>query len=231
MSRPNLELLHCAAEMLRPVLPEIVFVGGYATGLLITDAGASPTRQTYDVDVISAIASYADYSSFSLRLRALGFSEDSRAGAPLCRWRQGELSLDVMPVDGSVLGFSNRWYPEALRSAREVDLRNGLRIRVITAPCFLGTKMEAFRGRGKSDYFASHDLEDFIAVVDGRATLLEEVKDSSAGLRAYLADAVRSLLSTSRFLDALPGHLSSDPAGQARIVFLLARLEELSRKG
>jgi hypothetical protein len=37
MPNPNLELLELAAERLRPLLSEIVFVGGCATGLLIND--------------------------------------------------------------------------------------------------------------------------------------------------------------------------------------------------
>jgi hypothetical protein len=39
------------AERLVRVLPEIVFVGGCTTGLLITDPAASPVRATDDVDV------------------------------------------------------------------------------------------------------------------------------------------------------------------------------------
>jgi hypothetical protein len=42
------------AERLKRVLPEIVFVGGCTTGLLITDPAASPVRATDDVDVIEA---------------------------------------------------------------------------------------------------------------------------------------------------------------------------------
>ncbi len=60
-------------------------MGAHDTRLLITDPGTSPVRRTYDVDVISEIVSYADYAAFSERLRALGFTEDSREGAPLCR--------------------------------------------------------------------------------------------------------------------------------------------------
>ena len=64
------------AERLKRVLPEIVFVGGCATGLLITDPAASPVRARDDVDVIVEAASYAEYARFSKRLRNLGFSED-----------------------------------------------------------------------------------------------------------------------------------------------------------
>jgi len=38
--------LKLAADKLRPLLPEIVFIGGCATGLLITDPGAAPVRAT-----------------------------------------------------------------------------------------------------------------------------------------------------------------------------------------
>jgi hypothetical protein len=223
--------LESAAEKLRPLLPEIVFVGGCATGLLVTDPGVAPVRRTYDVDVISKIVSYADYAVFSERLRALGFGEDSREGAPLCRWLHGELVLDVMPLDASILGFSNRWYADALRTAVAVELPSGLKLKAITAPYFLGTKIEAFRGRGNADSFGSHDLEDFITVIDGRPSLLQEVDESSPELRAFLAEAVRGLLGASRFLDALPGHLSADAASQARIVSLSSKLDALGKIG
>jgi hypothetical protein len=136
MPNPNLELLELAAEQLRPLLSEIVFVGGCATGLLIDDPAAAPVRGTYDVDVIAEIGSYAEYTVFSERLRALGFGEDIREGAPLCRWTRGSLTLDVMPLDAQVLGFSNRWYPDALRTAGSVRLPSGLVLRAINAPYF-----------------------------------------------------------------------------------------------
>jgi hypothetical protein len=197
--------------------------------LLITDPGAAEVRRTYDVDVIAEIASYGDYMLFSERLRAVGFQEDTSEGAPLRRWQHKSLTLDVMPLDEDILGFSNRWYADALHTATEVQLPNGFILRAITAPYFLGTKMEAFRGRGHGDYFASHDLEDIITVVDGRPSLLAEVQASESKLRAYLGEAVAMLLSESRFLDALPGFLLPDAANQARISQLTRNLRELSR--
>jgi hypothetical protein len=132
-----------------------------------------------------------------------------------------------MPLDSQALGFSNRWYPDALHTAGNVQLRSGLIIRAINAPYFLGTKLEAFHGRGKRDYLASHDLEDFIAVVDGRSSLIPEVEMTSPALKIYIADAVQTLLAESRFLDALPGYLLPDDASQARIGQLLAKLRRL----
>jgi hypothetical protein len=229
MTNPNLELLEIAAVRLRPLLHEIVFVGGCATGLLITDPAAAPVRRTYDVDAIAEIASYPEYTIFSERLRALGFHEDTSEGAPLCRWQYEGLLLDIMPLDAKILGFSNRWYADALRTAAEVRLRSGLTLRAITAPYFLGTKIEAFRGRGRGDYFASHDLEDFITVVDGRASLLDEVEAASPELRRFVGGAVGALLAEPRFLDALPGYLLPDDANQARIAQLIGKLHALSK--
>lgn len=85
-----------------------------------------------------------------------------------------------MPTQGEILGFSNRCYPLALDTAQPQVLPNGRTIRIVTAPVFMATKLEAFRGRGRGDYLLSHDREDMMAVVDGRASLLEECRLSPA---------------------------------------------------
>jgi len=48
-----------------------------------------------------------------------------------------------------------------MKAAELWTLEPSLRIRCITTPYFVATKLEAFHTRGGSDYFASHDLEDF----------------------------------------------------------------------
>ena len=133
-----------------------------------------------------------------------------------------------MPTDERILGFSNRWYRPAMESAQRVQLENDLIIRVVTAPFFLGTKLEAFKGRGKNDYFASHDLEDVIAVIDGRPPLLVELRSESTELRAYVAHEVGDLLKQPNFIDALPGYLLPDPSSQARLGELLTTLRAIT---
>jgi hypothetical protein len=214
------------AARLKELLPEIVFVGGSSTGLLITDPAASPVRATDDVDVIVEVASYAEYARFSKRLRNHGFSEDSSAGAPICRWLIDHMKLDVMPTDETILGFSNRWYKPAIESAAIVTL-DGFELRVVTTPYFIGTKLEAFRGRGKGDFYASSDLEDIVAVLDGRPTLVDEVADSPSELRRYIGTEVGRLLANPEFVNALPGHLSGDEISQARVPMILRTLNSL----
>jgi len=228
MSKHNLELLAEAARLLKPLLGELVFVGGSTTALLITDKAAAEVRPTYDVDAIAEITSYAAYADFSERLRGCGFTEDTSEGAPICRWRQRKTILDVMPLDANILGFSNHWYKPALESSVVHELKPDLRVRVVTAVYFCATKLEAFAGRGKNDYQSSHDLEDLMAVMDGRAELVEEIRDGVEDVRAYIAAEIRKLLAVREFLDALPGYLLPDPASQARVSILLERLKKIA---
>jgi len=228
MNDANREQLITAARLLRPLLGELVFVGGTVTGLLITDEAAADPRKPFDVDAIAEITSYAEYAEFGDRLRALGFQEDTREGAPLCRWVHHGTTLDVMPLDEKILGFSNRWYRAAMRASVTRQLSDDLEIRIVTGPFFIAMKIEAFNGRGKGDFFGSRDLEDLISVVDGRAELVAEARAEAADLRAYLHGAVKRLLATPAFLDALPGYLLPDAANQSRIGMVLQRLEELA---
>lgn len=225
MPHRNLELLIAAAEKLRPILDQLVFVGGCTTGLLITDEAAAEVRSTIDVDAIAEIFSYADYTNFSEKLRNLGFTLDTSEGAPTCRFRSDEVILDVMPLDKDILGFSNRWYMPAMESAEEREIASGLRIRVVTAPYFCATKLEAFAGRGQGDYLASRDLEDLVTVIDGRLELIEELREALQDIRSYVADEITHLLDTVQFIDALPGYVPHD---EGRVVVLLGRLQEIS---
>lgn len=230
MPNSNIELLTKVAKKLGPLLREVVFVGGCTTGLLITDEAAAEVRPTFDVDVIAEITTYAGYAAFSERLRALGFREDSSKDAPLCRWLIDAIKLDVMPLEEKILGFTNRWYRAAMDAAQETVLEPGLCIRVVTAPYFVATKLEAFCGRGRGDYAGSHDLEDLLTVIDGRAAIVQEIANA-VSVRSYIAEQFRALLKTPAFVDALPGHLLPDPGSQARLPVVRERIEAISSMG
>jgi hypothetical protein len=223
---PNYAQFVSAVTKLEPLLEQIAFVGGCVIGLLITDPGAAPVRTTLDVDAIVEISSYAEFTALGERLRHLGFRESHVEGAPVCRWTHEDLVLDLMPTDPSVLGFSNRWYLPALQGARQIRVANR-NARVITAPYFLATKLEAFHGRGRGDYPMSHDLEDMVAILDGRPEIVDEVRQSAPQLRRYLTDEFISLLAAPGFLDALPGYLLPDAVSQQRLGIVLRRIRSL----
>jgi len=185
-------------------------------------------RVTMDVDVIVEAASRSDYYLLTERLRGAGFSEDMSEDAPLCRWAAGKVVLDVMPTSPEILGFSNRWYASAIDRAKEVILPSGYVIRLVTAPYFVATKLEAFLGRGGGDYMASHDVEDIVALIDGRKELAVEVAAADDELKNYLMEKFSSLLNEPGFMHSLPGHLHPDEASQGRLPLLLVRIREIS---
>lgn len=225
-SNPNLAHLLVAAAKLAPLLDQIVFVGGCITGLLVTDPAAAPVRTTLDVDVIISVASYPEFTLLEKRLRELGFRQSHAEGAPICRWLSGDLILDLMPTDSAILGFSNPWYRPALENAQRIRIGEH-DIQLITAPFFLATKLEAFRGRGNNDFRASHDLEDIITVIDGRPELTAEILLAPRDLRQYLGAEFGTLLASRDFLEALPGHLLPDTASQQRLSLVVKRMQDL----
>jgi len=227
---PNLALLERVAETLGALRESFVFVGGCTTGLLVTDIASAPIRATQDVDVIVEVLTLAQYHALERKLEKAGFSHDRSPGAPICRWTIGTGLLDVMPTDERVLGFGNRWFTEAIRTAHSVQLPSGCTIKVVTPPLFLATKLEAFRGRGSGDFLASHDLEDIITVIDGRHELLNDVKAAATRVRAYIAHEIAALLQNPDFLQALPGHLAGDGTSQARVPMIRDRLRQLSQE-
>lgn len=225
---PNLDILIQAVEQLGELADEMVLVGGCATGLLITDTAAPPIRMTKDVDVIVQVVSRGDYYQLSDRLRTQGFSEDTSEDAPICRWKSEEILLDVMPIDPKVLGFGNEWYEPATKHAQECYLPSGQMIRLISAPYFLITKLDAYENRGENDYLTSHDIEDIVAVFDGRPELVEDVKCSEPRLIIELSKRFGGLLNERRFLEAVSGHMPADSVSQKRVLLVLDSMKEIA---
>lgn len=222
----NLEMLIKVASHLTPLLDRVVFLGGTTVGLLITDTAAPQIRPTIDVDVIVEVLSRSEYYKLEGFLRTLGFTPAT--DGPVCRWLIDKIVVDIMPTDEKILGFSNRWYSPAIMNAAAVKISTDLEIRVVTTPYFLATKIEAFYGRGKGDYLSSHDIEDIITLIDGRAAVVDEIRSSSVELQEYLFNQFRRFLSDDAFIKSISGHLLPDEASQMRRSIVLQRLNEIA---
>jgi hypothetical protein len=103
-------------------------------------------------------------------------------------------------------------------------LPSGRTLRCVSAPYLLATKIEAFRGRGNADYYASADLEDLVALLNGRPEIVDELTTASPELRAFLGDAFRTFLDTPDFLQALPGLAIEVGGGSGREGIVLQRM-------
>lgn len=224
----SIEMLEEAASNLGPLLERVAFLGGAAMALWITEPAAPRLRPTRDVDVIVEVGSTVEYYRLGEELRQRRFEENPEAGR-LCAWRHLDsgLELDVMPTSSSILGFSNEWYPAALAAAIEVELPSGTSIRAVPPPYLLGTKIEAFRGRHAGDYLGSRDFGDIVVLLDGRAEIVDEVRDASAPLRGYLADEFTRMQQDFGFEGGIAGGLLPDRASQSRASIVRDHVQEI----
>lgn len=225
---PNVQSVELVAAALGDLRNDLVFVGGCAVSLLIDTPTAPPPRVTYDVDLIAVVTALRGYHELERKFAERGFRRDIAPDAPICRWRIGDLAVDLMPTDETVLGFSNRWYTEAAATAMRLTLPGGTAINLISAPVFLATKFEAFHARGKADMLASHDFEDIINVVEGRQSIVEEAGAGGAILRAYLVSQFAEILAEPDFKYILPGLVTYDELYAQRVATVEKRLSALA---
>ncbi len=203
-----LEMLLPVAEALgEELLDRVVFIGGSTTAFLITDPITRQTvRFTDDVDLVVHIEGKAKWLWLQRELQTRGFKQ-SMVDDLICRLRLGDLKVDIMPDDENILGFSNRWYREAVTHAWRHPLSESITIRLLTPVYFIATKLEAWLGRGNNDPLSSHDLEDIINLVDGRAELSDEVAEADAEVRKYIATQFQILMEHPDFDYAVQGNL------------------------
>lgn len=213
-----LYMLETVAEAIGDDLRDrLVFVGGCTTALFITDPiTLEDVRLTNDVDLIVDLAGYGEWIELEEQLFGKGFTI-SPQDEVICRMRLGELIVDFMPDDESILGFSNRWYAQGIETAVSHPLTGELEIKHLTAPLFIATKLEAYRGRGDDDPLGSHDLEDVVIVVDGREELLAEVQGADEEVRRFIASELRAFKEHADFDNFLEGNIRG-PAGRVDIV-------------
>jgi predicted nucleotidyltransferase len=220
-------MIQQVAERLGPLRPKVVFLGGSATGFHITDKAEPEIRATKDVDIIVEVASIVGYHKLEKTLRELGFFQKMQEDDPICRWYIDDVIVDVMPTDENILGFSNRWYLPAIKNSVTIELEPNLEIQIVTAPYFIGTKLEAFFGRGRGDYLTSHDMEDIINFINGRVEILEDIENSEPDLKTFIIKSLQGFLEDELFLEALPGHLLPDQASQGRRSIILERIKKI----
>ncbi len=227
---PNIQQVEEVARALGELRDKLVFVGGCAAGLLCTSPQAAPPRATYDVDVIAEVTALSGYHALEKAIAARGFRRDMSPDAPICRWRIGQIEVDLMPSDERILGFSNRWYGLAIATASTVTLPSGVSIRLISGPAFLATKFEAFATRGGGDLMTSHDFEDIINVLDGRSGIVDEVTAADPELAAYLSKRFRDITRHPAFENTLPGLVAYDALYDTRLESVRLRIAAIASR-
>src|SRR5690554_1938956 len=86
-----------------------------------------------------------------------------------------------------------------------VNVKNQ-QINILSAPCFLATKFEAFNGRGK-DLRTSHDIEDIIYVLDNRINIVEEILTSDERIKLFLIEQLNKIIAQGMLNEVLVTHI------------------------
>ena len=111
-----------------------------------------------------------------------------------------------MAATDTMRGPTNRWYAVGFESLQEISIQN-ISIQVLSAPCYLATKFEAFNHRGQGDYRTSHDFEDIIYVIDNRTSIIEEAAVADARVKTFLTEEIKKILNSPYSEEILSAHL------------------------
>ena len=175
MTSSNITRLKIIASGLGDLCSEVVFVGGSVAELYADDPAATEIRPTMDVDCVIKMTTYGSLQKFEDSLRHHGFVNDIESGV-ICRWKYDGETVDIMPDSDSILGFTNRWYRPGFQHREKHELPDGTSVYILPPLYYLATKIEAIRDRGikdgGNDLRFSHDLEDFIYILNNRQDII-----------------------------------------------------------
>lgn len=224
-------LLEVATALGPDLRRQMTFVGGCTTGLLLTDAFTrEQVRSTDDVDLIVHVMGPIGFARLQETLGTRGFRvspQEDDEDFPVCAMKLGDLRVDFMPDDDS-LGFTNRWYRDAMSTSSSYELDDAITINLVSPVYFVATKLEAWQGRGRGDALSSRDLEDILNLIDGRAELQDEIASAVVEVREYISREIALLLGDGNFEYAVSAQAKGD-ADRENLLF--ERLEALAGLG
>jgi hypothetical protein len=201
----NVAMISEVARGLKKLNQDVVFVGGATATLYIYDSNPTEIRPTDDVDCIIELHTKSSHMLLSEKLIALGFSPDSTPKAPLCRYKYLGITVDIMPTDEKILGFSNKWYREGYKKKIKYKLPDGQEVWILPLAFFIATKIEAFFSRGAKEPRLSHDLEDMVIIL-AEVEKLRVTESASPELEKFLKQTFSKFLKDDQILEAIRGH-------------------------
>ena len=201
----NLTRIKAVYNALGILKDDVVFVGG-AVVSLYAEQPTIESRPTDDVDVIIEILNYRSRTKLEEQLRGMGFVQDVDSGI-VCRYKIDGIIVDVMPTEDDTIGFSTKWYSEGYKEAVQFRIDNQLAVKILTAPYFIATKLEAFRDRGKGDGRTSKDFEDIVYVLENRESIWNEMNTAPKDVRSYLKNEFGKLSANKNIHEWIDGHV------------------------
>lgn len=186
----NIAVVAEIAAALKDFKNNIIFIGGAVVSLYADDPAADEIRPTKDVDLTIDILNLIHWAEVQEKLGDLGFHPDP-FGHAICSYKYRDIPVDIMSMTDGPLGPANPWYKIGYEDLWRVKAKDQ-EIQILSAPCYLATKFEAFNNRGK-DYRTSHDIEDIIYILDNRTSIVDEVLQSDARIRRFITEQLEQI--------------------------------------
>lgn len=200
----NIAVVAEVAEALQDLKQDIVFIGGAVVSLYTNDPAADEIRPTQDVDLTLNIFSFAHWQELQEKLDALGFHPDP-FGHSISSYKYNNIPVDIMAAEDGPLGASNRWYKIGFNNLQIAKAKDQ-EIKILSAPCYLATKFEAFNNRG-SDYRTSHDVEDIIYILDNRIEIVEEIAKEDMLIANFIKEQLQTIIKKGLMQEVLMAHI------------------------
>lgn len=195
MPSRNINKIETLASVLGDLLNNVVFVGGSVLELYVTDHAAYENRPTDDIDIVISAPTLGGFFSWEQQLEQKGFKRvlDSPKNKKYL-WSYQKIEVNLIPMLTESLGYTNRWYEEAVFHAISYTLPNETSIKLFPAAYYLASKIEAYQQRGKDDIRLSEDFEDIIYLLGSRLEILEEIGNAFYEVRNFIREAFLVLL-------------------------------------
>lgn len=201
----NLTVVAEIAEALADLNKKIVFVGGSSVVSLYTDdPAAEEIRPTKDVDLTLQIINLSQWEDLNIQLAKLGFDSDPY-GHSICSFKYNDIPVDVMSTEDGPFGPANKWYKVGFKNLKLVRVLDQ-EINILTAPCYLATKFEAFNNRGL-DYRSSHDIEDVVHILDNRINIVSEMLDDNPSVTHFVREQLQRIKDQGLLSEVLVSHI------------------------
>lgn len=200
----NIAVVAEVAEALQDIKDQMVFVGGAVVSLYTDDPAADEIRPTKDINITLHIVNLSHWAKVQEQLAALGFHPDP-FGHAICSYKYKDIPVDIMATEDGPIGPANRWYKIGFENLWIAKAKNQ-DINILSAPCFLATKFEAFNNRG-NDYRTSHDIEDVIYVLDNRIQIVEEIAKDDSRISVFVKKQLQDIIRKGILQEVLMAHI------------------------
>ncbi len=214
MNKPQEKIISFVKD-LQEIMDKIVFVGG-ATLLFYIDKdlkGNPDIRFTEDIDIAINIKTKSEFYKIQELLKSKGYKEAVDSNI-ISRFKNKDIIVDIIPIEERILGFTNRWYKRGFDKTMIIEIgdREKNKIKILSPPYFLASKLEAFFSRGIKDPYISQDLDDIVFILNVRKNIKKEILESNdIELQKFISTGMKNIFANQKVKDFIQSCFYNQP--------------------